>query len=431
MSLPWRSVLGVRVRFKVGALALGLVLSLGGGFAAGRRAMFLPGTTSDGHHLIEQECSACHRPFGGVPNERCAGCHAAERVDDTHPASTFDDPRWAAVPAAQQARSCAACHHEHQRVAGGFTGRADMCFPCHDDVVAKRPSHATFLPGSCGRGGCHNYHDNSALNVAVLARHAGEPDLLPAPRTLERPAPEPKAASEGLPVGLAAPPALVARWRQSAHADAGVGCAGCHAPGAGAEASCARCHAFEDATFRAGKHGARRALGLPDLAPADARLPMKAGAQGRLGCAACHDPHSVDTRQAAVEACRGCHDDAHTRAYAASPHAGTLARSRGEERPAGTAVTCATCHLPRMEQDQDGRPRVAVHHANTFTLRPRDRMLKLVCQDCHGLAFALSALYDEALVASSFTGRPARVHETALLAQALGTRAAGAAGEAP
>ena len=96
MSLPLRSVLRFRLRFKVGAVALGLVLSFGGAFATGRRALFLPGPSSDGHHLIEQECARCHQPFGGVPNQRCAACHEAERAEDTHPPSTFDDPRWAA-----------------------------------------------------------------------------------------------------------------------------------------------------------------------------------------------------------------------------------------------------------------------------------------------------------------------------------------------
>jgi hypothetical protein len=57
-------------------------------------------------------------------------------------------------------------------------------------------------------------------------------------------------------------------------------------------------------------------------------------------------------------------------------------------------------------------------------------MLKLVCQDCHGLRFALSALYDDALVAANFSGRPARIHETAVLAEALGAHAA-APREAP
>jgi hypothetical protein len=420
MSRPLLSVLRFRLRFKVGAVASLLGLAFGGALASGHRTVFLPGPTSDGHHLIEQECGRCHEPFGGVPNARCAGCHEAERAEDTHPPATFDDPRWAGTLSALDPRTCAACHHEHERARGGFTGHAEMCFPCHDDVVTKRPSHASFLPGSCARGGCHNYHDNSALNVAVLARHVGEPDLLARAGTLDRSAPDRRpAAPETAPPGLPARPELVGLWRASAHADTGVGCLDCHAPGAAAEASCSRCHGFEDKTFRTGKHGVRRAVGLPDLSPADARLPMKPDAPARLGCGTCHEPHSVDTRAAAVEACRACHDDRHTRAFAASPHARTLMHSRGEERPAAASVTCATCHLPRVEHESEGGWRVAVNHGNTLTLRPRDRMLKMVCQDCHGLRFALSALYDDALVERNFAGRPTRVHETALLAEGL------------
>jgi hypothetical protein len=421
MSRPLLYLLSFRLRFKVAAVALSLAAAFGGAFASGRRAVFLPGPTSDGHHLLERDCGRCHEPFAGVPNRRCAECHQAERAEDTHPASTFDDPRWAELPAGVDPRSCAGCHREHLRSPGGYTGSAEMCFPCHDDVVSKRASHASFAPASCARGGCHNYHDNSALNVAVLARHAGEPDQLPQPRTLDRPAPDPRpAAVEAVPPGLEARPAVVNLWRGSAHADAGVGCFECHAPEAPAEASCSRCHGFEDATFRTGKHGVRRAVGLPDLSPADARLPMKPGAAGRLGCGACHEPHSADTRRAAVDACLGCHDDRHSLAFAASPHARTLLHSRGEERPAAASVTCATCHLPRVEHEEDGRARVAVHHSNTLTLRPRDRMLKTVCLDCHGLRFALSALYDDGLVAANFAGRPAAVHPTARMADAEG-----------
>jgi predicted CXXCH cytochrome family protein len=428
MFRPLAWALGVRLRVKVAAVVLGLLAGLGGAYATGHRGLFVPGPSSDGHHLMVGACDRCHAAFRDVSNDRCMGCHQEDRAEDTHPPATFDDPRWAAAMAELDARSCTACHSEHRRAAAGFTGRADFCFACHDDVPARRASHAAFRPDSCGRGGCHNYHDNSALNVAALAAHRDEPDLLPVPRTLERPAPQPRLASEALPPGLAAPPAVVGLWRASAHSDAGVGCADCHAPGARAEASCARCHGFEDETFRGGKHGVRRAVGLPDLTPADSRLPMKAGAHGTLWCGTCHDPHSGDTRRAAVDACLGCHDDGHSRAYAASPHARTLARSRGEERPAAASVTCATCHLPRLEREQDGGRRVAVHHRNTLTLQPRDRMLGLVCLDCHGQAFALSALFDERLVANNFNGRPAHVHETARLAQAIpGGRSAGRA----
>jgi hypothetical protein len=82
-------------------------------------------------------------------------------------------------------------------------------------------------------------------------------------------------------------------------------------------------------------------------------------------------------------------------------------------------VTCATCHLPRVETEEDGRTRVAVNHRNTHTLGPPDRMAKLVCLDCHGLPLALSSLLDEGLVANNFRGRPARTAEAIAMVRAL------------
>ena len=118
------------------------------------------------------------------------------------------------------------------------------------------------------------------------------------------------------------------------------------------------------------------------------------------GCGACPDAHAVDTDRAATVACLGCHDDEHSRAQRHSPHA-------------SAGVTCATCHLPRIEVRDDEAStgkRVAVMHDNGFTLEPRDRMARVVCLQCHGIELALSALYDEASVRSSFAGPPARLH---------------------
>jgi len=39
-------------------------------------------------------------------------------------------------------------------------------------------------------------------------------------------------------------------------------------------------------------------------------------------------------------------------------------------------------------------------------------MLGSVCLDCHGLAFAMSSLYDDALVENNFKGRPRNRHPT-------------------
>jgi len=422
--------LRVPLRLKVGTLLVLALVLLSAAFLGADRKAFLPGTTSDGHHVFEESCRSCHDPFRGVAAARCASCHPPDRGPDTHTAALFDDPRWAATLARLDARECVSCHAEHRRADGGVTVDPGFCFPCHDDVPAKRASHASFAPTSCGRAGCHNYHDNSALNVAFLTRHAAEPDRLAAPVTLERTMPSPQPAPDvRFPPGEPHDPELVARWRASAHAGAGVGCPECHDPQqrgfrrTPSDEPCARCHTYEDRTFRSGKHGVRRAADLSDLTPRAARLPMREAAPSHLRCSTCHDAHSVDTRRAAVEACLSCHDDAHSRAYLESPHGRAWRNGPATARPAADAVTCATCHLPRIETQDEGKRRVAVDHRNTLTLRPPDRMAKRVCMGCHGLPLALASLLDERLVETNFKGRPARTAEAVDMARALAEEA--------
>jgi hypothetical protein len=132
--------------------------------------------------------------------------------------------------------------------------------------------------------------------------------------------------------------------------------------------------------------------------------PRHPGQPAALGCGSCHEAHRVDTVRAATTACLGCHADRHSRAFAASPHA------RSTRGSSGGAFTCATCHMPRTTSGAGAK--VVVEHGNTLTLRPRDRMLGGVCLDCHGLAFAMSSLYDDGLVETNFRGRPRVAHQT-------------------
>jgi hypothetical protein len=402
---------------------------VGGGLAwafwGGGHPVLQPGRTSDDHHVINEACGSCHTPFAGVTNAACVECHRRELEHDTHPVSTFDDPRWASSHEAERALLCTGCHREHHDAARVVELDTASCFACHDDVVQKRASHASFAPSTCAEGGCHNYHDNSVLNEAVLRRElaapllASGPGLRAEPRVLSRrPRRSARAARLEVPAGLAADGEIVARWRASAHAAADVGCAGCHQPEGSSlvlrpgRGVCAECHDFAATTFLDGKHGARARVELPPLGPRQARLPMRSrhpAQPASLGCGSCHEPHRVDTVRAATAACLGCHADRHSLAFAQSPHA----RHRGSSF--GGALTCATCHMPRT-RDLDGsgpeEPKVVVEHGNTLTLRPRDRMLGGVCLDCHGLAFAMSSLYDDALVETNFRGRPQVLHQT-------------------
>jgi hypothetical protein len=160
----------------------------------------------------------------------------------------------------------------------------------------------------------------------------------------------------------------------------------------------------------------RLAESLPPLTPGRARRPMHAKARGiELGCTSCHAAHRFDTRQAAVEACVGCHRDGHTAAYEKSPHYALWKKELAGEAPAGSGVSCASCHLPRDEYrvPDTAVKRVLVQHNQSDNLRPNEKMIRPVCMSCHGLAFSIDALADAKLVAGNFAGKPS-VHVRSL-----------------
>lgn len=101
------------------------------------------------------------------------------------------------------------------------------------------------------------------------------------------------------PQGLTVHPRVAEDWAYTAHARGGVNCTGCHAPKSSEtagrvwrdrpdETACRECHREEVESFARGKHGMRRAQGLPPLRPADARQAMRAAAHEKtLGCGSC------------------------------------------------------------------------------------------------------------------------------------------------
>jgi hypothetical protein len=408
---------------------------------AGARIWFAPGSTTHGHHQIELACGACHTPFGGKEalQQACVKCHGAELKEarDSHPRSKFTDPRNADRAAKLEAALCVTCHVEHRPEIThvmGVTRPTDFCVICHEDIAEERPTHAGLGFDTCASSGCHNFHDNRALYDDFLVKHAHDPALL-AQRTL--PARNFLAVLEDVPdyphdrnpvKALAAAEAdapapwhgradIANDWLASAHARAGVNCSGCHAKSETGgqvawnerptEAVCATCHKAEAKGFLAGKHGMRLPQKLPPMTPKQARAPMKAEAHDTaLGCIACHSAHRFDTRRAAVEGCMTCHDDTHTRAYLGSPHHRAWVKELKGETPVGSGVSCATCHLPRIEARIDDVPRILVQHNQNDNLRPNEKMLRSACMHCHGLGFGIDALADRKLIDANFKGRP-------------------------
>ena len=161
----------------------------------------------------------------------------------------------------------------------------------------------------------------------------------------------------------------------------------------------------ENKGFSEGKHGMRLAVDLGPMSPGEARLPMKGEAREReLGCHSCHASHRYDAKEAAVASCLGCHDDEHSRAYERSPHFKTWQAEIGGAGQPGTGVSCATCHLPRIDRP-NGRG-VMVQHDQNDNLRPNEKMVQNVCTSCHGVSFSLDAMADAELVRKNFDGRP-------------------------
>jgi hypothetical protein len=410
------------------------------------RSLFMPGPLSDGHHQLEQACEACHTDAlggGEVLQQACVDCHGQDRKKpfDSHPASKFRDPRNADRLENINALQCVSCHTEHQPAVtldNGLTQPRDVCFHCHSGIAEDRPSHAGMAFDTCAASGCHNFHNNRALYTDFLVKHLHQPDLLEQ-RTLpqrefgerldelmdypaDRYPVQPLQANEAdAPREPGFDEALQSDWLETAHAGSGVNCPACHQPpgddGKPAawsdhpdqQRSCGQCHDLELTRFKRGKHGMRLAAGLPNMTPALARLPMHADTAGRqLDCTACHAAHRFDVRHAAVDACLDCHSDKHSLAYRDSPHFTLWQQEADGELPAGAGVSCASCHMPRVDFDvNDWMSRVMVEHNQSATLSPNAKMIRPACLHCHGLEFTLDSLADRALIDRNFSGRPA------------------------
>ncbi len=397
----------------------------------GDRQLFLPGKTTHGHHQVEMQCSACHvESFESSEpmQQACMNCHgeSLDKARDTHPKKKFTDPRNADLLANLDATKCATCHVEHSpEITGefGVTMPEDFCFYCHQEIGQERESHQDYSFDSCSDAGCHNYHDNRALYEKFLAKHLDEPNLLDnaelripnavdlwLKKNRDKPALQQQDSSSDAVPG--ATQGIVEDWAQSVHATAQVNCANCHdsnnwvtREGTNVNHnisidSCVSCHERQVRSFRQGLHGMRLAVGMPPMRVKDARLPMLEDAQHRsLTCATCHDPHKPDLRQAATEACLGCHSDEHSLNYRNSAHARSWELEISGEAAAGTGVSCASCHMPRTKKGKA----VFVEHNQSLTLEPNSKMLRPVCLNCHGLEFASAALADRDLINSNFS----------------------------
>ncbi len=440
---------GIWITWLASSLALVAVLAYELA-AQPQKPNFLTGPGTHGHYQIELQCDACHTdPLGGgeVLQDACVNCHGQELNDamDSNPKSKFTDPRNADLISTLDARYCTTCHLEHNPDITremGVTLPIDFCVQCHGNIGEERDSHAGMSFDTCASAGCHNYHDNRALYEDFLLRHAMPGDH---PTVAARtPGTTLSAYIELLDLKLADRPGDIGTvpaevlsstafgqiqhdWLSSRHGQTGVTCAGCHAPDnlwdaesrtlssrpdsdwieqPGIE-SCGACHGTQADGFVSGKHGMRLAQGLPPMTPAEARQPMRAEAShAELGCNSCHQAHTDDRIQAAASACLVCHADEHSLSFEESPHGKLWDEvSRGMRSPT-EGVSCATCHLPAVEEKRAQQELAYTEHNQNATLRPNEKMIRTTCLHCHTLQFSLDALADEALILRNFDGPP-------------------------
>ena len=412
----------------------------------------LIGETTHGHHQIELSCISCHTDsFGAGPvlQDACVSCHQEEldAVDDSHPKKKFTDPRNADLLEKIDAKKCVSCHTEHHKDkthAMGVTVPQDVCVHCHLDVGENRESHKDLGFETCATAGCHNYHDNTALYEDFLVKHSGGPWLneiaqIPPANAAALLAKKPN--SSGLPAKIQALNTSMisthadkhSEWLSSAHASAEVTCISCHTSTTKDASApedvwvekpeitvCQSCHENEFKGFTEGKHGMRLSPKLdeplspmsPSLVPIDSSLVFNEDAKHKeLTCNSCHSAHSYETKTAAIDSCIGCHSDEHTNAFEDSPHGILWEKSKNGEIEPESAVTCATCHLPRIKvrKGRDGNPDIyRVEHNQNANLRPNEKMLRTVCLTCHSLSFSLDALADPELIKKNFAGKPSQ-----------------------
>lgn len=397
------------------------------------KSEFLIGEATHGHFQIEMACSACHsEAFGGedVLQNACTTCHADElkQAHDSHPKKKFNDPRNADTLEVLDARYCISCHTEHQKeqtLDMGVTLPKDYCYHCHQDVGNNRPSHKDLAFDSCANAGCHNYHDNRALYEKFLIKNADQPWLQDIARIAEASAThiaaEKAEQQSGLPdqFDLVAHqqrhPEITKHWQASSHMNAGVDCAGCHQTNSIDDTrwitnpsikQCENCHSPEAKGFKAGKHGMRLAQQMSAITPADSNLDFhEQTAHQQQSCASCHGAHEFNSEYAATEACLDCHNDVHSLAFKASKH-GQLVSN--EDLSHEETVSCATCHMPRLEKTISGEKTMAVEHNQNRFLRPNEKMIRPVCMQCHSLEFSIDALADTTLIQNNFNGLPGK-----------------------
>ena len=121
-------------RLRLGTLSWLAVTAAAGAVALaawwGRSDLFRPGPVSQAHASLVDRCGACHTPWRGVDDGRCATCHAGPE----------HQPGVVAAPA------CATCHVEHRFATRLAVVGDALCVDCHRQLRLAPGAAPRFAP---------------------------------------------------------------------------------------------------------------------------------------------------------------------------------------------------------------------------------------------------------------------------------------------
>ena len=353
----------------------------------GDKEYFLPGNVAHGHSQIESLCDVCHlEAWTNIEliNKSCTDCHneQLDAVDNSHPIKLFNDPRYVKYIDKLDARFCVSCHMEHQNDSDGsvyVTVPLSFCILCHEEDNKERKSHEDFSLESCGNVGCHNYHDNRMTNADYLVSHAEDNQV-------------------------------ISQSRQSMDNNnyEYVGNTNCNRLNDStiSTSGCIECHSAQGSEFLDSKYGLSLKLASKGrhILPEDNRAIFIS--HSHATCSGCHEYSRTSSSYDSIDICLSCHSDEHSLNYLNSKHYRFYKNGKGEQ--AGlNAVSCAACHMPRVEKKDGNLVRHSLHNTGA-NLWPKEHMIQSVCIYCHNLQFSIDSMADADLRKKNFIGKPTK-----------------------
>jgi hypothetical protein len=141
--------------------------------------MLSPGELIQGHQYLNNNCVACHTPFGGIANDKCIACHKPSEIgkDTLNPNDTKKDTTTILFHEKLISQSCTECHTDHQGKndatrLNGFKHDllpntiTNNCVSCH-----QKPSDPLHRQLNTNCMGCHNtegWKNNVTFNHSML-----------------------------------------------------------------------------------------------------------------------------------------------------------------------------------------------------------------------------------------------------------------------